>query len=385
VALIHSVFQRYTFVDFATQAYSALVASAIILFHNVTVAHWPWLVAAHAVGILTVHWLIEGSHWLWRMHPTQVSSGAPLSPALSPAEKASVGSFSKIQFRDQDASAERCLTSSRGSCGYAGRFRGVASALYFLRHFYPVLLYIWFYSETGWLNRMFFNTYLDPVVIRCDQALFGCQPSILWMQKMPYLAVSEIFYAAYFSYYLMIFGIGLALYLRSRRQFFHYISVVSFVFYICYVFYIVVPVIGPVTLLHMVPGYNLPPEIQALAPDASYPESVRSGVFYHVMEWIYAVFEAPGAAIPSSHVAIALCIVFFCFRYLRPVRYALLIAAILLCLSTIYCRYHYATDVLAGIATAAALVPLGNRLYLKLEKHDLVQETAVENSDVGRA
>jgi len=223
---------------------------------------------------------------------------------------------------------------------------------------------------------MFFRTYLDPAVIRCDQVLFGCQPSILWMQKLPYLGVSELFYAAYFSYYLMIFGVGLALYLRSRQQFFHYISIISFVFYLCYALYIAFPVIGPVVFLHKVPGYNLPPDLQALAPEVDFPETVRHGVFYRVMAWIYEVFEAPGAAIPSSHVAIALCIVFFGFRYLRTIRYLLLVLAVLLCLSTIYCRYHYAADVLAGIATASVLVPVGNWLYFKLEKHELVGKPA---------
>jgi len=37
----------------------------------------------------------------------------------------------------------------------------------------------------------------------------------------------------------------------------------------------------------------------------------------------------------------------------------------LLCLGTIYCRYHYVVDVLAGGATAAVLIPIGNRLYFK--------------------
>jgi len=331
--LSRSLFQRYTFVDYATQAYSAMVALAIALFHNATVSHWPWLIAAHLLGLLTVHWLVQSSDWVRRSHRDQLP-------------------------------------------GQAAR-----KAVYFLRHFYPVLLYIWFYSETGWLNRMFFRTYLDSVVIRCDQTLFGYQPSIVWMQKLPYLAVSEVLYAAYFSYYLMIFGVGLALYLRSRSQFFHYISTVSFVFYICYAFYIAVPVIGPASLLHLVPGYSLPADLQALAADANTPATVQSGVFYRVMNWIYEVFEAPGAAIPSSHVAIALCIVFFCFRYLRRVRFPLLALALLLCLSTIYCRYHYATDVLAGIATAAALVPLGNWLYFKLEKPELVgEETCQPNA-----
>jgi membrane-associated phospholipid phosphatase len=326
VALSHRVFQRYTFVDYATQLYSAAVALAIALFHSGTVPHWRWLIAAHLTGLMTVHWLVARPHWLPR------------------------------------------------ELGMASR-----KALAFFRHFYPVLIYIWFYAETGWLNRMFFRTYLDPAVIRMDQALFGYQPSILWMQKLPYLAVSEVFYAAYFSYYPMIFGVGLALYLRNRGQFFHYISIISFVFYICYAFYIAVPVIGPPVLFQTVPGYILPADIQALAPQAGFPEAVQRGIFYQIMKWIYDVFEAPGAAIPSSHVAIALCIVSFCFRYLRAVRYPILVVSVLLCLSTVYCRYHYATDVLAGIVTAAVLVPLGNRLYFKLEKRELIGE-AVRSS-----
>ncbi len=309
VALNRCTFKSYTFVDYASQIYSALVGLAIVLFHNGTVPHWRWLVMAHGTGVLAVDWMV-------RKH----------------------------------------------GAGRAGKLLG------FLRHFYPVLFYIWFFGETGWLNRMFFNTYLDAVVIGWEQALFGCQPSILWMEKLPYLAVSELLYASYFSYYLMIGGVGLALYLRDRQQFFHYVSVMSFVFYICYAIYIVVPVIGPPVFFQKAFGFSLPTELQQLAAQASFPEIIKRGVFFRLMGWIYKVFEAPGAAIPSSHVAIALCTVSFSFRYLRRIRYLHLVVAILLCLATVYCRYHYLTDVLAGMATAAVLVPLGNWLYFKLEK-----------------
>jgi len=306
LALKHSLFKNYTFVDYATQVYSALVGLAILLFHNETVPRWQCLVLAHAAGLLLVHWMVQ---------------------ANSRAE------------RDK--------------------------LLDFFRHFYPVLFYIWFFAETGWLNRMLFDTYFDPVIIRLDQALFGCQPSLLWMVKLPYPGISEVFYAAYFSYYLMIGGVGLALYLRNKQHFFHYVSVVSFVFYVCYIIYIVVPVIGPPVFFHKSYGVSLPPELQNLATQAYYPDAVQRGVFFRLMGWIYKGFEAPGAAIPSSHIAIALCTVFFSFRYLPRARYPHLFAAVLLCLSTVYCRYHYLVDVLAGIITAAVLVPLGNWLYFK--------------------
>jgi membrane-associated phospholipid phosphatase len=169
----------------------------------------------------------------------------------------------------------------------------------------------------------------------------------------------------------MIVGVGIALFLRNRQQFFHYLSVVSFVFYVCYLIYIFLPVMGPRAFFHQVEGYALPDEIQQLAVTDAYPDAVQAGIFFRLMKWLYRVFEAPGAALPSSHVAVALCTVFFSFRYLPRIRYAHLVVTGLLCLSTVYCRYHYVVDVLAGLVAAAVLVPLGNWLYFRFRKPDL--------------
>jgi membrane-associated phospholipid phosphatase len=298
--------KNYTFVDYATQAYIALVGLLILFFHNSTVPVWPWLLGAHAAGLVLIHALIQ-------VHA-------------------------------------RCQP---------GR------VLDFLRHFYPVLLYTAFFVETGSLNRMFYPDYLDPMVAGWEQALFGCQPSVLFMEKLPWLAVSELFYASYCSYYFMVAGVGIALFLRSRQQFFHYVSVLSFLFYACYLIYIFLPIIGPRAFFHQAEGYSLPQATQQLAVTDAYPEAVQTGVFFRLMRWVYRVFEAPGAALPSSHVAVALCTVFFSFRYLRRIRYVHLAVAVLLCLSTVYCRYHYVVDVLTGLVTAAVLIPAGNWLYFK--------------------
>ncbi len=298
--------KNYSFVDYATQAYLALVGLLILFFHNDTVSSWPLRLGVHAAGLVLVHWLIQAH----------------------------------------------------------ARYKSVW-LLDFLRHFYPVLLYTALFIETGSLNRMFFRDYLDPLLARWEQDLFGCQPSVLFMEKLPSLVISELFYASYFSYYIMISGVGIALFLRSRQQFFHYISVVSFLFYACYFIYIFLPVIGSRAFFRQVDGYMLPAATQQLAVTDAYPAAVQAGVFFQIMKWVYRVFEAPGAAFPSSHVAVALCTVFFSFRYLRPIRYIHLGVAALLCLATIYCRYHYVVDVLAGVLTAAVLIPVGNWLYFK--------------------
>ena len=285
-----------------------LVAVLILLLHGHAVPLWPWLVLAHAFGIALVHLLIA-SHARW------------------PANR----------------------------------------VLDFVRHYYPILLYTGFYRETGELNQMTMTGYLDPAFIRLDQGIFGVQPSLTLMQSLPFWPVSEVMYASYFSYYIMIAGVGLALFLRNRRQFFHYVSVVSFVFYVCYLVYIFTPVMGPRIFHRVIDGYELPAELQP-AVALEFPAAVQTGVFFRIMVWIYDIFEAPGAAFPSSHVAVALTTLYFSYRYLRPIRLIHLVVALLLCLSTVYCRYHYAVDVVAGVITALVLVPLGNWLFFHFHK-----------------
>jgi membrane-associated phospholipid phosphatase len=161
--------------------------------------------------------------------------------------------------------------------------------------------------------------------------------------------------------------VGIALFLRSRQQFFHYVSVLSFLFYVCYLIYVLLPIIGPRAFFHQVEGYALPQATQQLAVTDVYPQAVQAGVFFRLMRWVYRVFEAPGAALPSSHVAVALCTVYFSFRYLPRIRYLHLAVAVLLCFSTVYCRYHYLLDVVAGLVAAAVLIPMGNWLYFKFD------------------
>lgn len=301
--------KHYTFVDYATQIYSVLVAAIILLFHNSTILHWQWIAGAHVVQILILHWLI-GWH------------------ARKPLDK----------------------------------------TIDFFRHFYPVILFLWFFSETGDLNRMFFTLYLDPTIVRWEQHLFGFQPSATFMEWLPYLAISELFYAAYFSYYIMIVGVGVVLFRCDRSKFFHYISVTSFVFYICYLLYIILPVVGPPMFYFQPTGQELPPDLRNAFPNPVYPDAVKAGPLFQLMAMLYRLFDSPGAAMPSSHVAIALCTVFFSFHYRLRVRHLHLVAAILLCCATVYCRYHYVLDVLAGLLTAGLLVPLGHWLYRLSER-----------------
>ena len=206
---------------------------------------------------------------------------------------------------------------------------------------------------------MFAGGYLDGFFIRFEEKLFGCQPSILFMEKLSWLPISEIFYAAYFSFYVMIAAIGLVLYIQERRRFWRYVSVVSFVFYVCYLAFIFLPVVGPPVFYLALPGFDHGP---------AYPAAVQAGPMFKLVTWIYRA-EAPGGAFPSSHVALAICTLYFSWRFVPKIRWIHLVVVILLCASTVYCRYHYLVDVFAGMLAAALLIPLGEWLYRKTHSY----------------
>ncbi len=296
--------KHYRFIDYVTQGYVAVVGALILLFGR-GVPWWQMLALGHVVCLLGVHMLLRA---------------------------------------------------------YAAR--PDSRPLDLLRHFYPLLLYVPFYRETGILNRIIVPQYLDRFFLALEQGIFGLQPSVAFMEQFPHLLVSELFYASYFSYYVMIVGVGLVLYFQHRGHFFHYVSIVSFVFYVCFLIYLVLPVVGPRLFYEEVEGFALQQQL-AFYP-LQYPEAVRAGPFFQLMGFIYARFEALGAAFPSSHAAVALCALYFSWRYIPRIRLVHMAVVFLLLLSTVYCRYHYSVDIFAGVATGIGLLLLGERLYRRL-------------------
>jgi len=313
--MVHFRAVRYRLVDYLTQGYLALVGLLILFFHGGRVPGWPLYVAAHVVCMAAIHLLI--------------------------------------------VSGERS----------GHRF------LKLLRHFYPVILYALFYKEAGMLDQMFVQRHLDVFFLELEQRIFGGQPSLAFMARLPHLWVSEIFYLSYFSYYVMIVGVGLALYFKDREVCVHYVTMVSFIFYLCYLTYIFLPVVGPRAFYEDIPGFQQDISAYASGYVLTFPEAVRHGIFFRIMALIYRYFEPDGGeAFPSSHVAVAIATVFFSWQYLKKIRGFHLVVVVFLMMSTVYCRYHYAVDVLGGILTAAVLIPIGEVLYRRVDSRLLSTE-----------
>ncbi|MFC2096841.1 phosphatase PAP2 family protein [Bacteroidota bacterium] len=215
----------------------------------------------------------------------------------------------------------------------------------FIRYFYPLLLIGFFYSETDYLNNIFFND-LDSFFEKLDFVIFGNQPSITFSAKYSQLWISELMYMGYFSYYLMIIGVPLAVYFSKPEKTEQTIFIIICSFLIYYLIFIIVPAGGPQFYFDA---------IQSKPPEALF--------FHKAVEFMQRMGEGETGAFPSSHVGLALVFLYLAFKNLKWLFYLLLPLVIFLCMATVYIKAHYFVDIIGGIITAPLFVWISIKLF----------------------
>jgi len=216
---------------------------------------------------------------------------------------------------------------------------------------YPLLLLPALYTELAVLNRAVHGgTYFDGLVMRWEEALFGGQPSRALAAALPYLALSEPLHGAYLSYYAIIYGPPLLLYLAGRRSDFHeMLFPLLLTFFVSYLFFIYFPVQGP--------RYLFPPPGGGL----------EAGPLYRLAHLVLEAGSSQGAAFPSSHVAVAATQTAMVARLLPRLLPLVAVLTVGLAAGAVYGGFHYATDAVAGFALAAVLVAAAPRVRALLD------------------
>lgn len=228
-----------------------------------------------------------------------------------------------------------------------------ALVLRLVRNLAPLGLFLPMYVQIGSINHVVFPGFLDPLFSRIEEGIFGFQPAVVLAQRFPQNWIAEYMHFAYATYYVLFPGLAVFLYLRrEKRAFLDFMFSLCATMYVCLLTFIFLPVRGAASF-----GLSDAPE------SASLP-------FTAVMAWIYRHFEIEGGAFPSSHVAVAALVLYYTVRYARSAAWVVGPLAISLMVSTVYCRYHYAIDILAGLATVSILLPLWRWINPALREED---------------
>ena len=215
-----------------------------------------------------------------------------------------------------------------------------------IRDWYVLALVPLLYTELAVLNvAVHAGRYFDDIILRWEESIFGGQPSRELTVTYPDLMLSEFLHFSYITYYLIIYGPFLLLYLRGRRiEHQRAAFTVMLTFFAHYVFFIYFPVQGPRYLFAAPAG------------------EIANGPMYNLAHRILEAGSSRGAAFPSSHVGVAFAQSAMAFVVLKRWAPLLTLLSTALALGAVYGGFHYATDAVAGCIYGLTLFFVAPRL-----------------------
>lgn len=217
----------------------------------------------------------------------------------------------------------------------ASRHRLVA----ILRDWHPILLFPLFYKEVERLAAAFGDWRLTGVIPAVEAKLFAGQPSMYLSARLDFVPLSEFLHACYLSYIIMIPAVAAYWYVTNRRAAFHeLVLLLATGLFGSYLFFILFPVDSP---------YYLAPRLDA--PFAGH-------FFFDLVHAIPDLGGARGGAFPSAHVTGALVLWLVTWRRQRWLALSLAPIVCGLIVATIYGRFHYVLDAVAGAVVAITVV-----------------------------
>ena len=227
------------------------------------------------------------------------------------------------------------------------------------------------YPDTYELNRMLPN--LDHLFAGWEQAVFGCQPALLFAQRIPWGWFSELMCLGYVSYFPLMLIVYLYYFFKRYQEFQMTAFVILGSFFAYYVVFILLPVTGPQFYYLAVGTEKIAAGIFPNLGDWFLTHSERmaapgwsDGFWYHMLDLTHDAGERPTAAFPSSHVGVTTVVMLLALRTrCKALIFTILPFYVLMCFSTVYIYAHYAIDAIAGLFTGILLYFLFVAIYKK--------------------
>jgi membrane-associated phospholipid phosphatase len=223
-----------------------------------------------------------------------------------------------------------------------GRFMGL-----FYDVLFPIICILLIFDSLGWVVHYVNPEDIDTILIRLDYMIFNNHPTVL-LERIMNPLLTDIFQLAYSTYYFIPVSFCIILWVnKQRKEFDKAIFLILFCFYLSYLGYILMPALGPRFTINYLQNTEFHGFIVA--------EPIQK--FLNQLEGIKR------DAFPSGHTAIALLVLYLAYRFKRSYFWIVLPIVSALIFSTVYCRYHYVVDVIAGFGLTILTILLGEWYY----------------------
>jgi len=182
--------------------------------------------------------------------------------------------------------------------------------------------------------------------MRIDLSLFGVHPT-LWIERLLVPWLIDICAVAYASYYFIPVTLIVILYFWGKEEEFTVTTYTLLLgYYLSYAGYIAMPTIGPRFTLQSL--YSAPLH--------------GGGIAESIINILNALEGNKRNCFPSGHTQMTLISLWFAFTYRRPLFWIYLPICTALIFSTVYLRYHYVIDIVAGVAFAGITLLLSSAI-----------------------
>jgi membrane-associated phospholipid phosphatase len=212
---------------------------------------------------------------------------------------------------------------------------------------FPVLCVLLIFDSLGSIVHYVNPKDIDPTLIRLDYMIFGGHPTVM-LEKIMTPLLTDLLELAYTTYYFITVTFGVLLFVKhQRRELDKSVFMILLCFYLSYLGYILFPALGP--RFYLKAAQTMPLKGLLIA------DPIRD--FLNRLEGIKR------DAFPSGHTAVTVLVLYLAYRFKRRFFWICLPVVAALVFATVYCRYHYVVDVIAGLALTLLTILLGEWYY----------------------
>jgi membrane-associated phospholipid phosphatase len=220
------------------------------------------------------------------------------------------------------------------------------------RNWYPLLYVACCYKEMALLIPAVWRSNADQWLADLDYRIWKAHPTV-WLERIHSPQLSEFLQVVYTLFIPAVLLVAALLWRRRQyAEFQYYAFLIALGFLVSYIGYLIVPARGPRFLLQ--PLQNFP--LRGL------------WLFPHLQGALDRLESAHYDCFPSGHTEMSILAWWGSRMIARPLFRLYFLYTLGIIFATVYLRYHYSVDVLAGVAVAAILILSAPVLYNRLSK-----------------